>query len=65
MLRILPLILVICVQHNLYAQPTHFTTSNHWMHQKKELIFGVGASNFFGDLGGLNRQGTHWLPVDM
>lgn len=35
------------------------------MHQKKELIFGVGASKFLGDLGGVNRQGTHWLPIDM
>ena len=66
MSRVLIILWFVLWQHNVFAQPTHFTTSNHWMHQKKELIFGVGASKFLGDLGGgLNRQGTHWLPIDM
>lgn len=33
--------------------------------KSKEIIFGVGFSNFLGDLGGLNRIGTHYIPVDI
>jgi len=63
-----PLLIVIAsllCTHYVLAQPTNFTKSDHWIHQKKEIIFGVGASNFLGDLGGLNRTGTHYLPLDM
>lgn len=49
----------------VYGQPTHFTTSDYWKHQRKEFIFGVGATNFLGDLGGLNRIGTDYSPVDL
>jgi hypothetical protein len=48
-----------------YAQPSHFTKSDHWKTQKHELLFGVGVSNFLGDLGGLDRIGTHFSPIDM
>ncbi|NOQ74448.1 MAG: hypothetical protein GQ574_20730 [Crocinitomix sp.] len=48
-----------------YSQGSHFTRSDHWKTQRKELIFGAGASNFLGDLGGLNRIGTHYIPVDI
>jgi hypothetical protein len=48
-----------------YAQPTHFTTSDYWKHQRKEIYFGVGATNFLGDLGGLNRIGTDYSPMDL
>jgi hypothetical protein len=49
----------------LSAQTSNFTRSNHWETQKREFIFGMGASNFLGDLGGLDKQGTHYLPVDL
>lgn len=66
-LRLLLFGLPICLLCSgiLYAQPSHFTTSDYWMSQKKELIFGVGASNFLGDLGGLDRIGTHFSPLDL
>jgi len=48
-----------------YAQPTHFTTNSYWKHQRKELVFGIGASNFLGDLGGLNKVGTGYSPIDI
>lgn len=48
-----------------FAQPTHFTSSDYWKHQRKELIFGIGATNFLGDLGGLNRIGTDYSPMDL
>src|SRR5690606_1208517 len=50
---------------DLFAQPTNFTTSDYWKHQRKEILFGVGASNFLGDLGGLNRIGTDYSPADL
>lgn len=63
-------IALICLSFFLWkssalAQPSHFTKSDHWIHQKKEILFGVGVSNFLGDLGGLNRMGTHYLPLDI
>lgn len=48
-----------------HSQSSHFTTSDYWKTQKKELIFGIGASNFLGDLGGLDKVGTHFSPLDM
>lgn len=48
-----------------FAQPTNFTTNNYWKHQRKEIVFGIGATNFLGDLGGLNRVGTDYSPVDL
>lgn len=32
---------------------------------EKHFRFGIGASNFLGDLGGLNRLGSHLSPVDI
>jgi hypothetical protein len=32
-----------------------------WKRQRRELIVGVGASNFLGDLGGANQIGTYYL----
>ncbi len=48
-----------------YAQPTHFTTSDYWKHQKRELLFGIGISNFLSDLGGLNTIGQDYSPLDL
>lgn len=48
-----------------YAQPSHFTTNSYWKHQRKEIIFGIGASNFLGDLGGRNQVGSAYTPLDM
>ena len=59
------LIFLITISSILQAQPTHFTTSDYWKHQKKEIIFGIGASNLLGDLGGLNRIGTDYSPIDL
>jgi len=48
-----------------YAQPSHFTTSDYWKHQRKEIFFGIGATNFLGDLGGLNKIGTDYSFIDL
>jgi len=59
------LIFLLGIGQTAFLQPTHFTKSDHWKLQRKEIIFGVGATSFLGDLGGLNRQGTHYFPVDI
>ena len=48
-----------------FAQTTNFTTSDYWKSQKKEIGFGIGVSNLLGDLGGLDRIGTDYSPVDL
>lgn len=48
-----------------WAQPTHFTTGDYYKHQSKEIYFGAGATNMLSDLGGLNRQGTDYTPLDL
>jgi hypothetical protein len=58
-------VLFLCYFNDSFTQPTHFTDNNYWKHQSKELIFGIGASNFLGDLGGLNRIGTDYSPADL
>lgn len=44
---------------------TNFTTSDYWKGQRKEFFFGIGATNFLGDLGGLNRIGTDYSFMDL
>ena len=36
-----------------------------WKRNRKELIFGIGAAGFLGDLGGANAFGTDFSPIDM
>ena len=50
---------------NTYAQHSNFTGSDHWKTQRSELILGIGISNFLGDLGGLDKTGTHFSPADI
>lgn len=42
-----------------------FSRANDWKRYRKELILQVGASQFLGDLGGLNKIGTDFSPVDL
>lgn len=44
---------------------TNFTTSDYWKGQQKEFFFGIGVTNFLGDLGGLDRIGTDYSFVDL
>ncbi|MFA7273008.1 MAG: hypothetical protein WC044_04030 [Crocinitomicaceae bacterium] len=49
---------------NVFGQHTNFNSQRNWSLNKKEFFFGVGATNFLGDLGGRNRIGTDYSPVD-
>ena len=48
-----------------WGQSTNFGSSNDWRRTKNELIIGLGATNFLGDLGGLDQEGTDYSPVDL
>lgn len=43
----------------------NFVRSSDWKKYRKEILIQAGVSEFLGDLGGLNRVGTHYSPVDM
>lgn len=43
----------------------NFTRPGEWKKFKKEVFLKVGTSNFLGDLGGMDRQGTDYSPVDL
>ena len=52
-----------CCSLELYSQ--NFVRANDWKKYRKEVVFQAGISQFLGDLGGLNRIGTDFSPVDI
>ena len=38
-----------------------FSMSQQWKKTRKEILFGVGAANLLGDLGGADQIGTHLM----
>ncbi|MES2799616.1 MAG: hypothetical protein V4638_06340 [Bacteroidota bacterium] len=49
----------------VFGQHTNFNTQKNWSLNKKEVIFGIGASQFTGDLGGRDRIGKDYSLVDI
>jgi len=49
----------------VHAQHTNFNTQRNWSLNKKEIMFGFGATQFTGDLGGRDRIGTDYSLVDI
>lgn len=47
------------------AQHTNFNTQRNWSLNKKEILFGIGATQFLGDLGGRDRIGTDYSLRDL
>lgn len=47
------------------AYSQNFIRPNEWKKYRREVYGSVGAANFLGDLGGLNRVGTDYSPVDL
>lgn len=50
---------------SLVAKAQYFAKRDSWKKERKEWIIGGGASNFLGDLGGLNKVGTHYSYADL
>lgn len=61
-LIIITLLLSSAVQSQMSS---NFNSSRNWSMNKKEIFFSFGASQFLGDLGGLDRVGTTKSPVDI
>lgn len=40
---------------NAFAQHTNFNSQKNWSLNKKEIFFGLGATQFLGDLGGQDQ----------
>jgi hypothetical protein len=47
------------------AQPTNFNTNRTWQMNAKDIYFGVGASQFLGDLGGRDKVGANYSLADI
>lgn len=48
-----------------FSQHTNFNTQRNWSLNKKEIIFGFGATQFTGDLGGRDQIGKDYSLVDI
>lgn len=51
------------IVQNVVAQ--NFARTTDWKKYRKEVIIQAGIAEFLGDLGGLDRIGTHNSPVDL
>ncbi|GAA0873666.1 hypothetical protein GCM10009118_00740 [Wandonia haliotis] len=51
--------------YTLKAQPTNFNTSRNWALHKKEVYFGLGATQFLGDVGGGKGEGRQKTFLDL
>lgn len=47
------------------AQISNFNSQRNWSRNKKEILIGFGATNFLGDLGGANQEGTDYSLKDL
>jgi hypothetical protein len=63
MIKRLLAILCFIALFSVHAQ--NFIRPNEWKKYRKEVYGSVGAANFLGDLGGLNKIGTDYSPVDL
>ena len=48
-----------------FSQHTNFNTQRNWSLNKKEVLFGFGATQFTGDLGGKNKIGKDYSLGDI
>lgn len=62
---LLGLIVFTTISLAAYGQHTNFNTQRNWSLNKKEIMFGIGATQFLGDLGGKNRVGTDYSLIDL
>jgi len=61
-----PLLLLSLLMTTLaIGQHTNFNTQRNWSLNKKEFLFGLGATQFLGDLGGRDRVGTDYSLMDL
>lgn len=64
-MRILIALVLLSSASSLFAQHTNFNTQRNWSLNKKEILFGLGATQFTGDLGGRNQIGKDYSLADI
>lgn len=64
-MKILVIIAISILSLNVYSQFTNFNTQKNWSMNKKEFIFGGGATQFLGDLGGQDGIGKDYSLADL
>ncbi len=64
-MRISIVVITLLLSKLSFAQHTSFNTQRNWSLNKKELVFGLGATQFTGDLGGRNMTGKDFSLVDI
>lgn len=59
-------LVILLVSSQVFGQmSSNFNSSKNWSMNKHEIFFAVGPSQFLGDLGGLNKEGTQKSIVDL
>ncbi len=58
-------LIVLLAVNFCFGQHTNFNTQRNWSLNKKEFMFGIGANQFLGDLGGKNQIGKDYSLVDL
>jgi hypothetical protein len=64
-MRYLTTLAFLCAVSANFAQHTNFNTQRNWSLNKKEILFGIGATQFTGDLGGRNQVGKDYSINDI
>jgi hypothetical protein len=64
-MRISILVITLLLSNLTTAQHTNFNTQRNWSLNKKELVFGFGATQFTGDLGGRDNIGKDFSLLDI
>jgi hypothetical protein len=63
--KVFAVILLVVSYSSISAQTNYFNSSRNWALNKKEVYFGLSATNFLGDLGGGPGIGRQKSPLDM
>ena len=64
-MKILTCLLLLFAASSTFAQHTNFNTQRNWSLNKKEIMFGIGGTQFLGDLGGKDQIGSDYRLKDM
>jgi len=65
MMKYFTCLIVLTATCAVFGQHTNFNTQRNWSLNKKEFLFGLGATQFLGDLGGKDRVGKDYSLIDL
>jgi hypothetical protein len=58
-------LVIIIILAAFLAESQSFMRPNEWKKYRREIFVTVGSSHFLGDLGGRDREGTDYSPLDL